>query len=191
MEILEKWLPINKWTRPGREMEKVKAIVVHYTGLAGGSNESLWKYLATCERYSGCHYGIGIEGGVMAMVPEHEITYHVGSDKIDPASGRVYTDYARAVFGDKVCSGGVITPNFFTIGIEVNFPAQSGKFSAAGANSLVKLLRVLQHRYPWADICTHKDIVGWKDCPWWYVKHPQDMALLKWAVKNDYIFKEA
>jgi N-acetylmuramoyl-L-alanine amidase len=49
--------------------------------------------------WGSAHYIIDLNGDTYHAVPDNEVAYHCGSSQKDPASGRIYTDWARAKFG--------------------------------------------------------------------------------------------
>lgn len=113
----------------------------------------------------------------MRCVPEHEVAYHNGSDKLDPASSKIYTDMKR-----KLCGG--VEPNNCSIGIEVCHEAESGEFTAPSMLALIELSRDIVQRYDLQEhqLVRHFDIVGWKQCPKYYVENEDAWLRFKASV---------
>jgi len=116
----------------------------------------------------------------MRTLPENEVGFHIGSSNPDPKSGKIYTDKARALLGPdaftgKTKSGYWITPNFFSIGIEMShLNNDPGDFSEATLQSAAELVADILIRYnkPIDIVTTHNEMVGWKDCPRLWTNNP-------------------
>lgn len=147
-------LPVNDYSRPGTALPAVNAIVVHYVGNPGTTAEQNRNYFAdlaeTHETKASSHFVIGIDGTVIQCVPLNEESY---------------------------CSN---QRNGDTVAIECCHPGKDGKFTDATYNSLVRLLRTLCQMYGLTedDVIRHYDVTG-KECPLYYVKHPDAWAALK------------
>lgn len=145
--IVQDILPINEYSRPGIELSEVNGVVVHYTGNPGTTaeqNRSYFGFLAeTKETYASSHFVIGIDGKIIQCVPLDEIAY---------------------------CSN---QRNDDTISIECCHADDTGKFSQATLGSLTQLLNWLIKIYDLSrdDILRHYDVIG-KECPYYFVKHP-------------------
>lgn len=189
MKITEKYLPINEYSRPGSYLKKTLGIVVHWVGMPMQTARQVISFFEKdCplnKHYSSAHYVIDFTGEIFRIIPENEVAYHCGSSKIDPASKKIYTDYARKQFGyfasSKNCS-----PNQVTIGIELCTIDQAGNFRDATINSAIELVTDICRRKKLdADsICTHNQIVGWKDCPRLWVNKPMLFDAFKADVKR-------
>lgn len=146
--IQEDLLPVNPYSRPGEALEQVNGIVVHYVGNPGTSaaqNHSYFKNLATSgETYASSHFLIGLEGEIICNVPLDEIAYCTG-----PRNGD-------------------------TISIECCHPDDTGAFTQATYDSLVRLVRWLMEEYRLGpdQVIRHYDVTG-KECPLYYVRNPQ------------------
>lgn len=146
--IREELLPVNPYSRPGEALEEVNGVVVHYVGNPGTTaeqNHSYFNNLATSgEAYASSHFLIGLEGEVICNVPLDEIAYCTG-----PRNGD-------------------------TISIECCHPDDTGAFTQATYDSLVRLVRWLMEEYHLdADqVIRHYDVTG-KECPLYYVRNPQ------------------
>ena len=75
--------------------------------------------------------------------------------------------------------------NFDTISIEVCHPDESGKFSEATYESLIRLLAYLCNEVDLTEenLIRHYDVTG-KLCPRYYVEHPEAWEALKEDVKE-------
>lgn len=161
MEIKKMYLTKNAYSRPGIKMPMVKGIVVHYVGNPGSSAEANRNYFESLKsgqkmsngqyRYASSHYIVGLKGEIIECVPETEVAYHAQS------------------------------ANKNHIGIEVCHPAADGKFSEVTYAVLVKLIIEICKKYslnPLRDVIRHYDVTG-KDCPRYYVQHPEAWEQLK------------
>ena len=159
-EITVDLLPINKYTRPGTELKRVNAIVIHYVGNPGTTAKQNWNYFRTLsdtgERSASSHYIIGLEGEIIQCVPLNEISY-ASNDR-----------------------------NKDTIAIENCHPDATGKFNNNTYESLVKLAAALCRTYgldPMTDVIRHYDVTG-KLCPIYYVENEEEWYQLKLAIKH-------
>ena len=158
MEIQQKLLTINPYSRPGKSIGPIKNIVVHWVGNAGSSaiaNRDYFESLKDKKAYASSHYIIGLEGEVIQCIPETEIAYHGNS------------------------------ANSYSIGIENCHPDWEGKFNDKTYASLVELCAGLCKRYdldPTIALIRHYDVTK-KDCPYYYVKNIQEWLNLKNDVK--------
>lgn len=145
--ILQDILPVNEYSRPGIVLSEVNGVVVHYTGNPGTTaeqNRSYYKNLAeTKETYASSHFVIGMDGKIIQCVPLDEIAY---------------------------CSN---QRNDDTISIECCHSDDIGQFSQDTLDALVQLLNWLIKTYELGrdDILRHYDVTG-KECPYYFVKHP-------------------
>ena len=178
MKIIENYLSINEYSRPGRSLKEVKGVIMHYVGVPGQRALTTWNFFQTaCPRdkhYSSAHYIIDLNGGIYHAVPDNEIAYHCGSSQIDPKSGRFYTDWARGKFGRYAAEPELNSPNNCTLGVELcvldaegNFTNETLKAAAELAANLIKNANLTVN-----DLGTHNLVVGWKNCPLLWVKNP-------------------
>ena len=142
-------LTVNPWSRPGTPLEEVNGIVIHYVGNPGTTaeqNHSYFENLAqTGETYASSHFLVGLDGEIIQNVPLNEIAY---------------------------CSN---ERNDDTISIECCHPDDSGAFTQATYDSLVRLTRWLMEEYGLesGQVIRHYDVTG-KICPKSFVEHPQE-----------------
>ena len=159
MEIQQKLLTKNPYSRPGTKIGRIKNIVIHWVGNAGSTaiaNRNYFESLKDKKIYASSHYIIGLEGEVILCVPEEEVAYHGNS------------------------------ANSYSIGIENCHPDWGGKFNYKTYTSLVKLCADICKRYnlePNTALIRHYDITK-KDCPHYYVKDTKAWLQLKEDVKK-------
>ena len=141
-------LPLNEFSRPGTPLEEVNGIVIHYVGNPGttaAQNHSFFTNLAqTGETYASSHFLVGLDGEVLQNVPLNEVAY---------------------------CSN---QRNDDTISIECCHPDDSGEFTSATYESLVRLTRWLMEEYglDTSQVIRHYDVTG-KLCPKAFVERPE------------------
>ena len=161
-ETLPDWItvdliPINQWSRPGTAMEAMNGIVVHYVGNPGTTAQQNRSYFAGLARshkaYASSNFLIGLEGEVLLCVPIGEVAY---------------------------CSN---DRNGDTLSIEVCHPDDTGQFTPASYESLVKLVNWLREFYALDvdAVIRHYDVKG-KLCPLYYVEHPEAWEQFKAAL---------
>ena len=129
-------------SRRGVYLEGIRDIVIHYVGNPGSTAQQNRDYYANPSSEVSSHFVIGLKGEIIQCIPLHE--------KSSASNHR----------------------NKDTISIEVCHPDESGKFTDASYQSLVKLIAWL------LDICDldsddvirHYDITG-KQCPLYFVTH--------------------
>ena len=146
-EILEDYLEVNDYSRPGTKLKKVKSVFVHYTANPGTSAKNNRSYFAnlplTKEREASAHLIIGYEGEILQCIPLDEQAY------------------------------GVKTRNDDSISIECCYLDESGEFTQETYDTLIHTLAWLLQEYDLTteDILRHYDCGG-KKCPLYYVENP-------------------
>lgn len=160
-EVIKNFLTPNEYSRPGKELKEVNAIVVHYVGNPGttaAQNRSYFENLKDTHATSASsHYIIGMEGEIIQCVPLNEISYASNNRNKD------------------------------TIAIECCHPDETGQFTTATYKSLVKLVAALCRTYdldPETGIIRHYDVTG-KYCPLYYVNHEDEWYGFKLDVKAE------
>jgi N-acetylmuramoyl-L-alanine amidase len=176
MVIRDKLLTKNQFSRPGHKIIEVKAVVIHWVGKSRQTADAVKHYFESLGKqnpldrqediYASAHYAI--DGtNIVRMIPEDEIAYHVG--------GWGYSDEAIQLFGKEATSNAPrlgTTPNFYSIGIELNHLDDTGKFSAETWESAVMLTAKICREYN-CNVIRHFDVTG-KLCPKWFVMHVMD-----------------
>ena len=160
-EVIKNYLTPNEYSRPGKELKEVNAIVVHYVGNPGttaAQNRSYFENLKDTHATSASsHYIIGLEGEIIQCVPLNEFSYASNNRNKD------------------------------TIAIECCHPDETGQFTTATYKSLVKLVAALCRTYdldPETGIIRHYDVTG-KYCPLYYVNHEDEWYGFKLDVKAE------
>ena len=179
MNLTENLLTPNPFSRPGTELHSVLALVMHWTAVPRQTAVQTRQYFEDRKQgttgYGSAHYIVDMDGSIIRCIPEAEVAYHVGSNQLDPASARIYTDWARAKFGDHATDPQSIGPNICTMGIEMEPIDAQGAFTEQTLQAAIELSADICRRYsldPLADIATHNLVVGWKDCPRLWVNNP-------------------
>jgi len=161
MNIEQKLLTPNKYSRPQTKLAKVTKIAIHYVGNAGSTaiaNRNYFENLKSGANglYASSHYIIGLNGEIIQCVPENEIAYTTNA------------------------------ANSYSIGIENCHPSADGKFNDKTNQSLIELCADLCTRYklnPLNDLIRHYDVTG-KKCPLYHVNNPSAWTKLKQDVYN-------
>ncbi len=145
--IDEQLLTVNDWSRPGTKTGKIEKIVVHYLAnprTTAQENHDYFESLKDLQNvYMSANYVIGLEGEIIQCVPDGEIAW---------ASNEA---------------------NSYSISIENCHMTMTGKLNKATYWSDVHLVAYLTEKYGLGrdDIIRHYDITG-KNCPKWFVEHP-------------------
>lgn len=152
-EIIEDYLEVNDYSRPGTPVGKIKNIFVHYTanpGTSAAQNRSYFANLAlTQERSASAHLIIGYDGELIQCIPFDEQAY------------------------------AVMTRNEDSISIECCYISEDGSFTQETYDTLVHTLAWLIDKYDLSeeDILRHYDCGG-KMCPVYYVEHKREWERL-------------
>lgn len=190
MRITQKLLTPNEYSRPRKPLQKLLGIVVHWTANPCADAEQTRLYFEAKKTgmggYASAHYIIGQKGEIIQIIPANEVAYHCGTDRKDPASGKIYTDYARKKFGHYAVHWQATSPNFCTIGIELCPTDDDGHFTERTINAAVELCAYLcnKHHLTADDITTHHEIVGWKDCPRLWTNQPELLDAFRASVAD-------
>lgn len=161
MEIQDRLLTINSYSRSGEKQNKIEYLVIHWVGNAGSSaiaNRNYFENLKnTHKTYASSHYIVGLNGEVIRCIPDNEVAFHAGSYSMNRKS----------------------------IGIEDCHPDWEGKFNEETYNSLVELCAELCKKYeiPINNVIRHYDVTG-KNCPKYYVEHEEAWKQLKQDINN-------
>ena len=150
------YIPVNDWSRPSTPLEDINAVVIHYVGNPGTTAKANRNYFASLSSgeegtYASSHFVVGLEGEVVQCVPLTEIAY--------ASNGR----------------------NGDTVSIEVCHPDETGEFSPVTYDRVVELTAWLCREFkldPETDVIRHYDVTG-KECPLYYVEHPEAWEQLK------------
>jgi N-acetylmuramoyl-L-alanine amidase len=180
MNIIDRFLSENDYTHPhGRKLAEKRAVILHWVGVGGQEALTVWDYFEhTCtgkKIYASAHYCIDLDGTVYRFIPDDDVAYHCGSSLKDPASGKIYTDWAREVFDKYAEDPERTSPNNAAIGIEMCALDDIGNFSPKTLQAAVELTAFLckAYRIPIGRVGTHYLVVGWKACPLLWVLCPK------------------
>lgn len=153
LNIQEDYLTVNRYSRPGNALDKVDKVVIHYTGNPGSTaqaNRDYFESLATNPVTSASsHFVIGLDGEIIQCIPLNEISYASNS------------------------------ANAYSISIECCHPDETGEFETITYNRCVELTAQLCYYYhldPERDVIRHYDVTG-KECPLFYVQHPDEWEM--------------
>lgn len=128
--------------RSGLPLEKVRCIVIHYTGNPGATAKDNRDYCNKRDTNAAPHFIIGLEGEIIQCIPL--------SEKASASNER----------------------NSDSISIEVCHREESGEFTKESYNALVKLTAWLCGKYGLTEnnVIRHYDITG-KECPLCFVEN--------------------
>jgi len=168
MEIKNALLTISNYNRPGTKRTRTTAVACHYIGNPGTSaqaNRNYFESLRTegpakeakgqAATKASCHYIIGLQGEILQLIPEDEISW---------------------------CTN---QANSYTISIEACHPDSTGKFNAATYQSYVELCADLCVRWDLDPVAggliRHYDVTG-KNCPLYFVSNKAAWDQFQWDV---------
>lgn len=156
--VKQEFIRKNIFSRPDVSRRKINNIVLHYVANPGSSAEGNRNYfdsLADQDSQKGgtstsSHFIVGLEGEVIQCIPINEIAYANAPRNED------------------------------TLSIEVCHPNDTGKYSDATYESVVRLTAWLctQLKLKSSDVVRHYDING-KLCPKYYVEHEEEWKQLR------------
>ena len=156
--VKQEFIRKNIFSRPDVSRRKINNIVLHYVANPGSSAEGNRNYfdsLADQDSQKGgtstsSHFIVGLEGEVIQCIPINEIAYANAPRNED------------------------------TLSIEVYHPDDTGKYSDATYESVVRLTAWLctQLKLKSSDVVRHYDING-KLCPKYYVEHEEEWKQLR------------
>lgn len=148
MNITQKLLTKNHYSRSGEKQPKIEYIVVHWVGNANTSalaNRNYFENLRiTHKTQASAHYIVGLNGEVIQCIPDDEVAFHSGNYNMNRKS----------------------------IGIENCHPDWTGKFTDMTYYSLLDLVVSLCKKYRISadKVIRHYDVTG-KCCPKYFVEH--------------------
>lgn len=184
MKIVPALLPVGCAARMGTALDGVLALVVHWPSVPNQRAMDVRNYWAGLDNKGGAsaHAVIDLDGIIYQTLPWYELAAAVGSDQVDPASGRVYTDQAREAFGKYAANPLHTSPNRVSISVELCHIDATGTMTNGTLASAVELFAWLAKKYsldPRTRILRHWDVVGWKKCPLWFVDHTNDFITFR------------
>lgn len=143
-------------SRTGRDIRRVKDIVIHYVGNPGSTAQANRDYFDSNKSTVSSHFVVGLQGEVIQCVP---------LDEWSSASNNRNKD---------------------TISIEVCHPSENGKFNDATYARVVELTAWLCDEFGLdeKDVIRHHDITG-KLCPLYYVEHEDAWEQMRKDIKQE------
>jgi len=143
-------------SRTGKEMRRVRDIVIHYVGNPGSTAQANRDYFDSSKSTVSSHFVVGLQGEVIQCVPLNE--------KSSASNDR----------------------NKDTISIEVCHPSENGKFNDVTYARVIELTAWLCSEFGLdeKDVIRHYDITG-KLCPLYYVENEDAWEQLKADVKDE------
>lgn len=165
IELNVQLLDVNKYSRPGIPLEKVKGVVVHYTANPGTDAMANRNYFNNLPKinsrketktYVSSHFVIGLDGEIVQCIPTAEMAY---------ASNERNGD---------------------TVSIECCHKRKNGKFTDKTYESLVELTAYLCLKFDLTeeDVMRHYDVTG-KNCPKYFVENPIEWGKFKRKVGEE------
>ena len=135
-------IPVDGASRRGESLSGVSDVIIHYVGNPGTTAQNNRDFFAGSRSEVSAHFVIGLEGEVIQCVPLDE--------KSSASNWR----------------------NRDSISIEVCHPDESGAFTEASYDALVRLTAWLCEQYGLTEehVIRHYDVTG-KECPRYYVDH--------------------
>lgn len=164
VEITQRLLTPNRYSRPQTPLGKVKGLAVHWVGNPETTalfNRNYFESRKNGKRgYGSAHLIVGLKGEIIQCIPLDEVAHHAG-----PTSAT--TKEARKIFGGY--------PNGCTLGIETCHIDWEGRYTPETWHSAVKLCAWLCQEFGLTedDIFTHHFFTG-KDCPRFFVNNPDE-----------------
>lgn len=151
----QQYIAEDGYSRNGRDLRRVRDIVIHYVGNPGSTAQANRDYFDSSKSTVSAHFVVGLDGEVIQCIP---------LDEQSSASNHRNND---------------------TISIEVCHPDSTGKFNPVTYARLVELTAWLceEFRLDEDDIIRHHDVTG-KLCPLYYVEHEDAWEQFKTDVKE-------
>ena len=171
MDIEQRLLTINPYSRPATLLRSVKGIVVHWIATPKGIARGVYNYFEARKSgtngYGSAHFCIDLDGKIIQMLPDHEMAYHVGAKKYIPNAIQRLSSY----------------PNNCTLGIECCHLNWDGEMTPFTYNKLIDLCVFLLGKYGLDenDLWLHSEITG-KNCHRWFVNNPNEWVQFKQIV---------
>ena len=161
MNIDKQYLTVSNYNRPGTNRGSTTAVACHYIGNPGTSAQANRNYFENLSKThttkASAHYIIGLQGEIIQMIPEEEISWCTNS------------------------------ANAYTISIEACHPDASGKFTEATYAAYVELCADICNRWGLdplhGGLIRHYDVTR-KICPKWFVDHPDAWEQFKQDVNR-------
>ena len=170
IEITQKLLSPNPYSRPQTPLHRIKGLIMHWVGNPWTTALFNRKYFEGLKnqdptskkkkKYASAHLVVGLDGEILQCVPLDEVAHHAGPTLQT-------TQEAKRIFGDY--------PNGCLIGIETCHMDWDGRYTDKTWHSAVKLCAWLCQEFDLNedDIFTHHFVTG-IGCPRWFVRNPDE-----------------
>ena len=104
--VEQDYLTVNEGSRPGRELEHINGVVIHYVGNPGTTaraNRNYFESLSSGEEgtYASSHFIVGLDGEVIQCIPLTEIAYASNERNHDTVSIECCHPDETGVFNEK------------------------------------------------------------------------------------------
>lgn len=186
MNIIQKIINYNPFSRPMRKIKSVKGLVVHWIGVPQSKAEVIRNNFENAHgKYASAHYIIDYStGDIIQAIPENEVAFHTGANK--------YMEWWEATkLGN---------PNNYLIGIECcisdnckipndydnkNKDKDLGKPSEIQNEKLIEFCAdfLKRHNLTVDNLYRHYDITG-KPCHIYFYKNENEWIKFKESVKR-------
>lgn len=169
VDLLQRFLPVNPYTRPGKLLVEPRYVVLHWTQWPAGTPDDVyldWKQRPKHKRFGSAAFVVGSEY-TLEVVPREEITPHVGGPP---------TRWAERTFGIGLRDG-YSNANWYTIGVEMCVIDREGTYLSDVWRNAVQIVAGLCIEFglqPHDRIITHNYVTG-KGCPKWMVDRPSEL----------------
>ncbi len=178
IEITQDLIEINPFSRTGAKLRAKRGIIMHYTASPGAPACNISHYFnnlkdqdpndQVADRYAGAHFSVD-KFSIVQSIPTDELGYHVGSTQ-------PYMQDALTMLG--------AYPNNSTVGLEMCIEYDGSIHEDTFQNAADLVVHLIKYEGFPNTIFTHKQVVGWKDCPLPWVQNPSEFERFKMTVYN-------
>lgn len=136
-------------------LRQVKALVIHWTANTkrGADADNNRNYFNLGSRPASAHYIVD-DRTIVQCIPDHEVAFHCG----DKPEGRYRLPGLQLIKGTR------LTPNYFTIGIEMCVNEDGDWAKTYRHTCRLAAMLLFRHNLPDGSVLRHWDITG-KQCP--------------------------
>lgn len=187
MRYREDYLTVNKYSRPGVVRKETRAFVIHWVKNPRTSaqfnrdffeslKEGISAYWDEESSWFASTQWLVDENEIILAMPPGEVSYNCGSSlqiAMKHGQKRAYPKEAEKIFEGYLRYP--LSPNYCTEAVEFCHPDWTGEPEEETRQNLVSLggMRVFANQLSINQILRHYDVVGWKDCPQFYVENPE------------------
>jgi N-acetylmuramoyl-L-alanine amidase len=190
MTIIEDYLTPNPYSRSQEKLHNVKGLVVHWVAnpnTTARNNRNFFENRKLGNSgYGAAHDIIDLNGDLIRCLPYNEVAFHVGSSlPYRAGTDQIYTPLAWDKLNTHDSKLIKPYPNLTTIGVECCHIDWTGLMTDETYNTLMLwcVNQLTSYKLTTEDLYLHKEIVGWKDCHYWFVSKPNEWVLFKQKVK--------